>query len=514
MVQPLLKRLTTVFVLVASLAALAPARGRSVVPPADRQAAGPGVPDTSWFIEAASQDEKRAKAALDRIAAVWRDAYASMIVDMARLMRPARRPQPGGGETLPSFDDEAGPGVLSGPERELDAPSIARQHPSTLIRSRLLRFLERQTGQRFGDELTRWRRWMWQLAYEPHPDYAAFKGLLYAQIDPEMRMFFPPGVTSLIRLDEVDWGGVNVNGIPPLEYPRHIPAAEARYLKDGHVVFGIAINGEARAYPKRILAWHEMALDRVGGVELTIVYCTLCGTVMPYESRVGDRLRKFGTSGLLYRSNKLMFDHETRSLWSTLEGKPVIGPLAGTGLALRAHPVVTTTWGEWRAEHPETRVLSIDTGYKRDYSEGAAYRDYFATDRLMFEVSRSDARLKNKAEVVVLLVPGSGGARHPLAISVDFLRRNPVFQAVVAGRPLVVVTSPDGANRVYDAGPTRFARRVSRDRVADADGRLWRATEEALVAEDDPGARRPRLSAQRAFWFGWYAQFPDTELIK
>ena len=153
-------------------------------------------------------------------------------------------------------------------------------------------------------------------------------------------------------------------------------------------MFGISINGEARAYPKRILAWHEMALDAIGGVELTIIYCTLCGTVLPYESEVGGALRKFGTSGLLYRSNKLFFDAATMSLWSTLVGRPVIGRLAGSGLSLRLRSSVTTTWGEWRRLHPDTTVLSIDTGYERNYGEGVAYRDYFATDALMFPVPR------------------------------------------------------------------------------------------------------------------------------
>ena len=105
-----------------------------------------------------------------------------------------------------------------------------------------------------------------------------------------MRDLFKPGTKSTIRLHEIKWGGVErVNGIPPLEYPDHQGAAEAEYVDDDHVVFGIAVNGEARAYPKRILAWHEMAVDTIGGVELTIVYCVLCGTVIPYERVVDGR---------------------------------------------------------------------------------------------------------------------------------------------------------------------------------------------------------------------------------
>lgn len=172
------------------------------------------------------------------------------------------------------------------------------------------------------------------------------------------------------------------------------------------MVFGLFVNGEARAYPKRILAWHELALDRLGGVDLAIVYCTLCGTVMPFESTVPGRAFHFGTSGLLYQSNKLMFDEETKSLWSTFEGKPIVGALAGSGVSLRARPVVTTTWKAWTTAHPDTTVLSRDTGYDRDYSEGAAYRDYFASDQLMFQISRTDRRLALKDEVLVMRLPG------------------------------------------------------------------------------------------------------------
>ena len=315
-----------------------------------------------------------------------------------------------------------------------------------------------------------------------------------------------------IRLDEIDWGGVPVNGIPPLRSPKTIPAAQAGWLRDGHLVFGILVNGEPRAYPKRILAWHEMAIDRLGGIDLTIVYCTLCGTVIPYESGVAGRRFTFGTSGLLYRSNKLMFDEETQSLWSALEGVPVVGPLAGSGLRLPFHSVVTTTWGEWRRDHPSTTVLSLETGYERNYAEGAAYREYFATDRLMFEVPTSDTRLKNKAEVLVLRAEILGTDARPVAIAVERLRREPVYAFDAGDRRFVVVTSPGGANVVYERGTHAFASRRADGEIRDTDGRRWRTLPDALVSET--GERLARVPAHRAFWFGWIAQHPETVLVK
>jgi len=477
-------------------------------------------PAIAWFFDAAGRDDRAAGKALENIAPRWRDGYTAVIVDLARFMRPARLPgaapategidNPGRGTGEP--DDQR---PTTGREPESDLLLSRPRDPSSVARARLIRFLETQTGRRFGDDLGRWRAWMWQLPYEPHPDYAAFKGTLYGQIDPRMREFFRQPGTPRIRLDRIDWGGVPVNGIPPLVYPKIVSASAATYLKDSHVVFGIEVNGQTRAYPKRILAWHELARDRVGDVELTIVYCTLCGTVIPYESVAGGTRRTFGTSGLLYESNKLMFDEETMSLWSTFEGRPVLGPLSNTPLQLTLRSIVTTTWGEWKREHPSTTVLSLDTGHERDYSEGAAYREYFGTDRLMFSTSRSDRRLKNKAEILALRLSDrdSGTDRLvPVAIAADFLARHPVYHVRLAGHDLVVVTSAEGANRVYDAGRERFRVRRPDGGVEDGEGAVWRASEQALEAPD--GRRLRRIAAHRAFWFGWYAQYPDTLLVK
>jgi len=292
-------------------------------------------------------------------------------------------------------------------------------------------------------------------------------------------------------------------------------AADAKYLRDGNIVFGIVVHGEARAYPKRILAWHEMAVDRIGGVDLTIVYCTLCGTVIPYESRVGGKSFRFGTSGLLYRSNKLMFDEETKSLWSSLEGKPVVGALIDSGIQLTSHAAVTTTWGEWRTEHPQTTVLSLDTGHKRDYSEGAAYRDYFSKDDLYFTVSHVDRRLKNKDEVLTLRVAYATGETQTVAIAAEFLKKHPVYQFDVGERRFLVITSTRGANRIFalERDTPGFAPNVAGSHVMDEKGLRWQITEDALVAESG-GGLLPRVPAHRAFWFGWVAQFPQTVLIK
>ena len=373
-----------------------------------------------------------------------------------------------------------------------------------------------------GRDPDRWYEAIWEQTDPPGGDYAAFQRWFYArQIDESFARYFGPERASTIRLDEIRWGGVRRDGIPPLADPAMLAASEADYLADSDVVFGIALGGEAKAYPKRILAWHEMVKDDIGGRRIAGVYCTLCGSMIGYDATDAAGTRHtLGTSGFLYRSNKLMYDHETYSLWSTLRGEPVVGPLVGQGIRLDTVPVVTTTWGQWRRRHPGTTVLSLQTGHDRNYDEGVAYRDYFATDRLMFTVPRSErlreSGLANKAELLIVRADGNAdpAAGTPLAISKRFLARHPVFEERLDRTAFVVVTDPSGASRVYrtdDAAGSPELVSLDGNTVVDADGGRWAMTEESLAAAD--GTTLPRLPSHEAFWFAWLAQNPETRLI-
>lgn len=425
--------------------------------------AQPALP-LATFYGLLNQNGSAAQASLERIRKGWRDEYASMMLELIGWV----------------------------PVREVQLAALA--------------LLEQKTKIASDGGLDRWYRWVWSRDPGAHPDYAEFKAGLYEQIDPRFREYFAGRPKALIRLDEIRWGGVWRDGIPPLRNPKMIRAREARYLADGDIVFGVAIGGDVRAYPRRILAWHEMVKDTIAGRALNGVYCTLCGAMILYDVTVDGVQHELGTSGFLYRSNKLMYDHATKSLWSTFGGAPVVGPLAGKGIALKPLYVVTTTWGEWRRRHPQTLVLSLDTGHQRDYSEGAAYREYFATERLMFGVPKLDARLPNKAEVLALRHGESA-----LAMAAEFLRANPVYHDRLGGQAFVVLTDASGANRVYESGAIRLSGWDGEAIARDAAGRAWNVGEDALTSG---GRRLKRLPAHRAFWFGWYAAYPSTRLVR
>ncbi|MDE0415684.1 MAG: DUF3179 domain-containing protein [bacterium] len=390
------------------------------------------------------------------------------------------------------------------------ALEVMRLTRSAEVSGALVGIMQRKTGAGHGHDMDAWQREMWNAPEARHPRYAAFKSALYSIIDPRFSAYFDTDRTTLIRLDEIVWGGVRQDGIPPLRSPAMLSAESAGYLEDGDIVFGLSVNGDARAYPKRILAWHEMFVDTVGGVPVAGVYCTLCGTVILYHTEHEGVNHALGTSGFLYRSNKLMYDQATQSLWSTMRGAPVVGPLAGQGIVLERGSVVTTTWSEWRRRHPETLVLSLDTGHLRDYAEGAAYRDYFATDELMFPVPALDTRLKNKDEVFTVLLDRHPEA--PLAISAEFLAATPVHHDAIEDTSLVVLTDPSGANRAFASEDATFVRYDGDRSVEDSSGMIWTMDEHGLAAED--GRMLPRIPAQRAFWFGWHAAFPNTRLVQ
>jgi len=186
--------------------------------------------DADIYLGLISPKLQNVDASLDLISKNWHSGSATMMIEAARF---ARNPQ--------SF-------------------------------AKIIALTEAKTGQKFGRDVDKWRQWIWKQDYDPHPQYANFKSDLYSKIDPRFAEYFRVTKDSKIRLDEIRWGGVVRDGIPPLKDPKMLAAAEADYLADTDVVFGVELNRDARFYPQRILAWHEMFKDTIGGESVCVVY--------------------------------------------------------------------------------------------------------------------------------------------------------------------------------------------------------------------------------------------------
>lgn len=237
-----------------------------------------------------------------------------------------------------------------------------------------------------------------------------------------------------------------------------------------------------------------------------------------YSTQIDGEVLKFGTSGFLYRSNKLMYDRRTDTLWHQFRGEPVIGPLANSGIRLEVLPVTVATWGEWVRAHPETTVLDINTGiypreaYAPESDPASVYYRYRQQPGTMFPVPQRSDLLPAKAEVLGLRFNGQAKA-YPLEV----LRQQPVVNDSLGGQDLVIITLGEGGgSRAYQRGDHHFGEATGGTAEAgavvlrDDKGLNWRMEEDSLVQVEDPSMRLPRLPHHTSYWFGWYAFYPGT----
>jgi hypothetical protein len=223
---------------------------------------------------------------------------------------------------------------------------------------------------------------------------------------------------------------------------------------------------------------------------------------------------EFGSTGMLMRSNKLMYDRNTDTVWNAITGEPAFGPLAASGVVLDVLPVVVTDWASWLEAHPDTSVLSLETGFLRNYSNGAAYSDYFNSTELMFPSWQQDtAAIQNKDMVFALRLQGEAKA-YPLATIIP----ERIVNDRVGQTELVIIAEatperdffePGGAAvRAYESDGLVFSAGDDKLTLVSDDGRNWRISEGALLAED--GERHERIGGHLAFWFGWFGFYPNT----
>ena len=465
-------------------------------PPAPAPTATVTAPATAPTAPAAAPLTEADVAALLRRAVCWRDDPA-----LAASCLPPER-----------VSVEAIEAMRRSGDRRFIAPLIDMRWLAVGWERWVEEALQALTGERFDDP-RRWYEWA-ATARPPLPDgYLAWKAGLLSLIDPAFADFLDDDNAYALRPELLVWGGAAVNEVSPLRDPAIVHRVEERYLRPDDVVFGLVLGGEARAYPRRIVAWHQVVSDQLGGTPVTLVFCPPCGGAVAYDPRTDGERHLLGSAGLVYEARLLLFDEQTKSLWDAFTGRPVGGELLDGGTALGRHALVTTTWGDWAARHPNSSVLDLDTGHVRDYSPGAALRDELGSPEPAFPVAQPDARLPAKTQVLGVVVEGEARA-----YDVERVRQASIVHDTVGGVPLVLLA--EGANaaiRVYRAGALEVTGLSVRDRDLTAtgddggDGTRWFVQEDALVSTTD-GRRYGHVPRQEGYWLAWSGTHPQTTI--
>jgi len=277
------------------------------------------------------------------------------------------------------------------------------------------------------------------------------------------------GVKHSIPLGEILSGGPPKDGIPSIDGPQFISTKDAdEFLDDDSIGLGLSLNGEIRFYPYQILVWHEIVNDNIAGDRVLVTYCPLCGTAIVFDPEG----KEFGVSGKLWQSNLLMYDRtgdeDTESLWSQVLGESVLGPETGTRLSVISSD--TVRYSEWKKAHPETKVLSRDTGSLRTYGVDP-YGDYYTDIGTIFPTKAdNDDRLHPKELVLGVEIDNQFKAYQE-----DLL---PVGETLdtFAGKTLRIEKSESGEIRIFNS----------------------ENGEEIFII--------------RGFWFSWLAVHPESEL--
>lgn len=277
-------------------------------------------------------------------------------------------------------------------------------------------------------------------------------------------------VKKSVKLGDLQQGCKMKDCIRSIDEPKYVDVSSASsYLADDDLVLALSWNGENRAWPVRIMDQHEIVNDVIGGTPIAITWCPLCGSAIGVLRTIDGEVTEFGVSGLLYNSDLVFYDRRTKTLWDQIGARGIVGPL--TGRRLEMVPVTMARWGQWRRAHPDTEVLSPDTGYFRDYTADP-YASYRESNRLMFPVARKSSKIRPKSVVFGFDLNGE-----KIAFTESALDETGTIEHEFNGRTLTVTRAADGSVRLSDSGSDTVYTPV------------------------------------RLYWFAWYTFHPDTELV-
>lgn len=325
-----------------------------------------------------------------------------------------------------------------------------------------------------------------------------------------------------VPYDEIFSGGPPKDGIPAIDEPSFVSVQEAdEWLEDPEPVQVVEIDGTVRAYPIQIMIWHEITNDVVAGKPITVTYCPLCNSALVFDATLPDgRVLDFGTTGNLRNSDLVMYDRQTESWWQQITGEAIVGELLGTRLEFIPSPMVA--WKEFKAAHPDAKVLSKDTGFSRQYGRNP-YTGYDSLSQPFLFDKQPDGRLPALARVATVSI-----GEEDMAFPFSALEETPVVQETVGGQEIVVFFKK-GTASALDSGaiaegndvgatgvfvPEADGQALSFDVIDGAikdeqTGSTWSILGQA-VAGPLEGAELEEVVHANHFWFSWAVFRPET----
>jgi len=368
-----------------------------------------------------------------------------------------------------------------------------------------------------GYEFNKSYGWSTWISNQPPPlpdGYIGWKGHLLSIVDERYVHLLNDEMSLDVRPEELVWSRLAIDERISLTNPRMVHRQEQRYLSPDDVIFGVFLNGEARAYPQRILAWHELVYDELEGDPIFITNCVPCGSTVVYEAIASDNRRyQLGNTGLVYRSRHLFYDTETHSLWDQLTGNAITGEAFAKGVSLTPIPVLRTTWEEWANRHPNTAVLSLETGTYYNYDSGAAIVEEVASPDPYFPapIPLNDS-YEIKERVLGLEIEGSTRA-YPLSA----LEEARIAHDSLAGQDIVLISQGPGSGvsvyQSHDISLSFLQGPLDSLEAVDDAGERWFLDEAMLVNVID-GRIRQAIPTKIAYWFAWADAFLETTIWK
>ena len=299
--------------------------------------------------------------------------------------------------------------------------------------------------------------------------------------------------------EEARSGGPSKDGIPSIDDPSFIEPDAADFLDPGDPVFGVVSDGVTKAYPQKILVSHEIVNDNLDGTPVSVTYCPLTGTVQGFYR--GNT--EFGVSGRLINANLVMYDRTTEAWWPQLLATAIPGPWNENPeiRSLREFRLIWTTWEQWREQHPETHVLSTDTGHAQNYGRDpyGSYNPrggYYDSEHLLFPGRVDDDRYHPKRVVM-----GARTADGAIAFLKDAIREKRMMTGDLGETPVVAVYDDRYDTAYVYRNPEQHA-------VSDADGGV--AVGGSTYAPDS--LPLSRIHTFDAMWFAWVGYYPETNV--